>query len=239
MKKSKHFVIGKNSVEELLGHAPERILAVHSSHHKEDALIKKLLLLRKPFHQKQNRKLEDLVSSTSHQGYAVEVSARESVHIEDLIEKAQQKSKSLVVMLDSIFDPHNVGAILRACECFGVDGVIYSKNKGCKITPTVTKISMGASEIVPLAEVSNLATTIEKFQKEGFWAVAAEVSSSATSLNEFEYPEKTLLILGSEGTGIQKILSKKSDFHVYIPMKGKIDSLNVSQAATAFLLAFN
>ena len=239
MKHGGYFVIGKNSVEELLQHSPERILAIHSSHPKEDPLIQKLLALKKPFHQKQNKKLEDLVHSTSHQGYAVEAKKREPLRIEDLIEKASGKSKSLVVMLDSIFDPHNVGAILRACECFGVDGVIYSKNKGCKITPTVTKISMGASEIVPLVEVSNLASSVEKFQKEGFWAVAAEISSEAAPLYDFEFPEKTLLILGSEGTGVQKILSKKSDFHVYIPMKGRIDSLNVSQAAAAFLMAFN
>lgn len=238
MKQDKTYVIGKNSVQELLKHSPERVLAIHSSHPKEEALIKELLQLKKPLHQKNNRKLEDLVHSTSHQGYVLEVTKKEPLHIEDLLEKASKKSKSLIVMLDSIFDPHNVGAILRACECFGVDGVIYSKNKGCKITPTVTKISMGASEIVPLAEVSNLASTVEKFQKNDFWVVSCEVSNNATSLYDFEYPEKTLLVLGSEGAGVQKIISKKSDFHVYIPMKGQIDSLNVSQAATAFIMSF-
>lgn len=235
----KHYVIGKNSVQELIKHAPERVIAILTSHTEDDPVIKKLLQLKKPLHMKNLKKLDELTSSTSHQGYVLEVKKREPSYIEDIIRASKDKKKSLVVVLDSIFDPHNVGAILRACECFGVDGVIYSKNKGCKITPTVTKISMGASEIVPIAEVSNLATTIEKFQKEGFWAVAAEISSSATSLYDFDYPEKTLLILGSEGKGVQNILSKKSDFHVYIPMSGKIDSLNVSQAAAVFIMNFN
>jgi 23S rRNA (guanosine2251-2'-O)-methyltransferase len=235
----KHYVIGKNSVQELVKHAPERVIAIITSHTDDDPVIKKLLELKKPLHMKNLRKLDDLTNSTSHQGYVLEVKKRDPSYIEDIIRCSKNKKRSLVVMLDSIFDPHNVGAILRACECFGVDGVIYSKNKGCKITPTVTKISMGASEIVPIAEVSNLATTIEKFQKEGFWAASAEISNKATSLYDFDYPEKTLLILGSEGKGVQNILSKKSDFHVYIPMSGKIDSLNVSQAAAVFIMNFN
>ena len=232
----KHYVIGKNSVQELIKHAPERVISIITSHTEDDPVIKKLLQLKKPLHMKNLRKIDDLTNSTSHQGYALEVKKRDPSYIEDIIAASKDKKRSLVVMLDSLFDPHNVGAILRACECFGVDGVIYSKNKGCKITPTVTKISMGASEIVPIAEVSNLATTIEKFQKEGFWAAAAEISDKATSIYDFEYPNKTLLILGSEGKGVQNILSKKSDFHVYIPMSGQIDSLNVSQAAAIFIM---
>ncbi|MCH9616908.1 MAG: putative TrmH family tRNA/rRNA methyltransferase [Chlamydiia bacterium] len=234
----KHYVIGKNSVQELVKHAPERVIAIITSHTDDDPVIKKLLELKKPLHMKNLKKLDELTNSTSHQGYVLEVKKRESLHVEELLERSKDKKRCLVVMLDSIFDPHNVGAILRACECFGVDGVIYSKNKGCKITPTVTKISMGASEIVPITEVSNLATTIEKFQKEGFWAASAEISSKATSIYDFDYPEKTLLILGSEGKGVQNILSKKSDFHVYIPMSGQIDSLNVSQAAAVFIMNF-
>ena len=143
------------------------------------------------------------------------------------------------MLLDSIFDPQNVGAILRSCECFGVDAVIISKIRGCSITPTVTKTSVGATELVPIAEVSNLTTTIEKFQKAGYWAVTAEISDKAIPLNTFEYPEKTVLILGSEGKGVQKIISKKADFHVFIPMLGRIDSLNVSQAAAVFMHSYS
>ena len=238
MKPTKHYVIGKNSTKELFELDPNRIIAIHTSHEKEDSFIQKLSSLKKPVHIKSTKKLDNLVTSTSHQGYVLEVTPRETVYIEDIIEKASLKKSSLVVMLDSIFDPQNVGTILRACECFGVDGVIYSKNKGCKITPAVTKTSVGASEIIPIAPVSNLSNTVEKFQKAGYWAATCEISDRSTSLNEFEYPEKTLLILGSEGKGVQPILSKKADFHLYIPMRGRIDSLNVSQAAAVFLSNF-
>ena len=226
-------MIGKNCVQELLDHAPHRIVSVITAHPKDDDLIKKLLELKKPVYEVSRKKLDDLSNSTSHQGYVVETTKRDPVTVQDIIDNA--KSKSIVVMIDSIFDPQNVGTIIRACECFGVDAVIYSKNKGCRITPTVTKTSVGATEIIPLVEVSNLASTIEKFQKSGYWAVTAQIGKKATSLYKFEYPPKTLLILGSEGEGIQKILSTKADFHVYIPMLGRIDSLNVSQAAAVFL----
>lgn len=235
MSNNKKFIIGKNCLEELIEYAPERIVSAFTTHRLDDKLIKKLLLLKVPVKEKGRKKLDDLVNSTSHQGYVAEVIEKAPVFIEDIIKASESKKNSLVVILDSIFDPQNVGAILRSAECFGVDCVIISKNKGCKITPTVTKTSVGATEIVPIAEVSNLTTTIEKFQKAGYWAISAEISAKAVSLNTFEYPEKTILVLGSEGKGVQKIISKKADFHVFIPMLGRIDSLNVSQAAAVFM----
>jgi 23S rRNA (guanosine2251-2'-O)-methyltransferase len=229
-------VIGKNCVQELLNHAPYRIVSVFTAFGSDDPLIKRLLEEKKPVYEVSRKKLDDLCSSTSHQGYVVETTKRETVSLQDLIDPS--KPQSLIVVLDSIFDPQNVGAILRACECFGVDGVIYSKNKGCKITPTVTKTSVGATEIIPLVEVSNLTTTVEKLQKNGYWVISSQISSTATSLYDFTFPNKTVLILGSEGVGVQQILSRKADFHLYIPMLGKIDSLNVSQAAAVFLHQF-
>ncbi len=238
MSRNKNYIIGRNCIQEVLKLSPERILSITTDHKADDPLILELKRLKVPVFEKRTKALDDLCDSTSHQGYVAEVTKRDPIHIEDIIEFSKEKKRSLVVMLDSIFDPQNVGAILRACECFGVDGVIYSKNKGCSITPTVSKTSVGASEIVPIAEVSNLSTTIEKFQKNGFWSVSAEISDKAVSLTKFEFPEKTLLILGSEGKGVQKLVSKNADFHVYIPMMGQIDSLNVSQAAAVFLSHF-
>ena len=138
-------------------------------------------------------------------------------------------------MLDSIFDPQNFGSLLRSAECFGVDGVIWSKNRGCELTPVVSKASVGASELLPLLCVSNLAETMRKFKKNGFWIVTAEIGEEAKSLDSFDFPEKTLLIMGSEGKGVQKLLSKEADSKVYLPMYGQIDSLNVSQAASVLL----
>ena len=238
-KSRKNFIIGKNCLREVLESQPQRLISIYSSHPKHDSLLQEFAKHKIYVSYVERKGLDVMAGSTSHQGYVAEVRDRAPCAVEDILEAAQQKTKSIVLMLDSIFDPQNMGAILRASECFGADGVILSKNRGCSITSTVTKTSVGASELVPIAQVSNLATTMQKMQQAGFWSVSAELSDKATKLSEFEYPEKTLLVLGSEGRGVQQLISKKADFHVYIPMKGRIDSLNVSQAASVFLYHYN
>ena len=116
-----------------------------------------------------------------------------------------------------------------------MDGVAWSKNRGCDLTPVVAKSSCGASEFISLLRVSNLADTIDKFKEAGFEVVAALADPGADSLQDFQYAPRTLLIMGSEGEGIQPLLRKKADKHLFIPLKGKISSLNVAQAAAVFL----
>lgn len=231
--KNKNLIIGKNCLAEVLKTSPERILKIYTSHDEKDPLLSKC---KKPVIKKSKKFLDETSNSTSHQGYMAEVTPRPNYCIEDLIERASEKS--LIIILDSIFDPQNVGSILRAGECFGVDGFIISKNKGCKITPTVTKTSVGASELVPIVEASNLSNAVEKLKKHGYWVISSAVDKKAQALPTFDFPEKSVLILGSEGNGIQKTLLKHSDFLVYIPMTGQIDSLNVSQAASVFCSFF-
>lgn len=223
--------MGKHAIEEVLKTSPERLHKVYT-YKKEGPLLNllhkggiKTIFTPKP-------KLTSLVNSESHQGFIAEVREREFPTIKEFL--AKDLEKSLVVMCDSITDPQNFGTILRACECFGVDALIFSKNRNVGLTPVVSKTSVGGSELVTLLPVSNLADTLKKFQTAGYFAVAAERSSQ--NIYSFEFPEKTLLILGAEGKGIQPLLSKKSDFHIEIPMHGEIDSLNVSQA-TAVLLS--
>ncbi len=211
--------MGKHCIEEVQKHSPNRILKLYSSRKGEGEY-------------RSASELSKLVGSDSHQGIVAEVKRREPLPLKTFL----AEEHSFVLMCDSIADPHNFGAILRAAECFGVDAVVYSKNRNVALTPVVSKVSMGASELVPLIEVSNLADTLKKLQDGGFWAVAAEVKEGAQPLGQFTYPEKTVLILGAEGRGVQPLLSKRADMSVYIPMKGQIDSLNVSQA-TAVLLA--
>ena len=236
---TKNLIIGKNCVKEVLNYSPERIILVFTAQRGDDPLLRQLASKKIRVQHMCSKGLESMSNSSSHQGFVAQVHPRESACIEDVIHGSQDKDRSLVVMIDSIYDPQNFGAILRSCECFGATALIYSKNRGCAITPTVTKTSVGASEIVPIVEVSNLATTMQQMQKAGFWAVCTEISEHAKPLNTFEFPEKTLLILGSEGKGVQNLIIKKSDFHLYIPMKGRIDSLNVAQATAVVLHHYN
>ncbi|MCB1106566.1 MAG: 23S rRNA (guanosine(2251)-2'-O)-methyltransferase RlmB [Chlamydiia bacterium] len=216
-------IMGKHAIEEVVKRDPERIIEIYS-HQKEHPF--KVTVVPK-------QNLSKMVSSESHQGLVAKVKEREFLTPKEFLKGSPEKS--VVLMVDSIQDPQNFGAILRAAECFGTSGVIYSTNRNVGLTPVVSKASVGASEIVPLLPVSNLADTLKKFQEGGYFSVAAEVKKGAHMLTSFEFPEKTLLIMGAEGSGIQPILSKNSDFHVMIPMQGSIDSLNVSQATAVFL----
>lgn len=227
-----YYIMGKNSIRELLRTFPERIIEVFTCH-ASDPLQAELSKLKIPIREVNKNKLTEMVNSDSHQSFVAAVKEKPLIDLKQFLKL--EKKYSLVVMLDSIYDPQNMGAILRASECFGVDLVVYSKNRGTDITPVVTKASSGASELVPICKVSNLAETLKLFQEAGYWVVSAEGGSKSSDIYSFDFPEKTLLILGSEGEGVQQILSKIADFHVSIPMLGKIDSLNVSQASAVFL----
>ncbi len=223
-----HLIMGKNCVREVLKAAPERIQKI--------LLAKKDLEFSKagiPIKILSKDELSDLAGSESHQGVAAYLKEKPKLDLKAFLSK--EKESSLVLLLDSIFDPQNFGAILRAAECFGAGAVVWSKNRGADITPVVTKASVGASELVDLIKVSNLAETVKQFQKHGYWAVTAEIGPAAENLYKFQFPSHTLLIMGSEGKGVQPLISKYSDHKVYIPMFGQIDSLNVSQAASVIL----
>ncbi|MCP5491636.1 MAG: 23S rRNA (guanosine(2251)-2'-O)-methyltransferase RlmB [Chlamydiales bacterium] len=229
-----HLIMGRNCIAEVLKVDPERILEVYTCQKPGgDELYHKLVQAKIKITERQKHQLAQMVNSESHQSYVAKVKDREWVSVKDFLR--EERAQSVVLMLDSINDPQNFGAILRAAECFGVNLVIYSKNRGVDITPVVSKVSAGASELVPIACVSNLAETMKAFQKSGYWAMTADVGEGSQNLYEHQPAEKTLLVMGSEGKGVQPLIVKKCDFHLHIPMKGQIDSLNVSQATSVFL----
>jgi len=226
------WVMGKYPLEEVLKRDPSRLLEVHT-HKKEDPLLEHLREKKVLVVSSSKEKLSSIVGSKSHQGFIAKVKERDFLTPKAFLKVVRRKS--LVLMCDAIQDPQNFGAILRAAECFAVDAVVYSKNRNVGLTPVVSKASVGASETVRLIPVSNLVDVVKKFQESGYFSIATEISEKAQPLYSFEFPNQTLLIIGSEGAGVQPLISKLSDFHLYIPMKGSIDSLNVSQATAVFL----
>ena len=233
------FIMGRNCIREVVKSAPERIVEVYTSQHsKEDLLYAELLKKHIAVREVSKKELFDLVQSESHQSYIAAVKERGHPDLKHFFRETADKKTSVVLLLDSIYDPQNLGSIIRAGECFGADLVVYSKNRGADITPVVSKASAGGTEYVPIVKVSNLAETLKQFQKNGYWVVCAEAGEGSQSLYDFKFPEKTVMLLGSEGEGVQKILSKNSDFRLQIPMFGKIDSLNVSQASAVFLASY-
>lgn len=234
---------GRNPLRELLLHDASRIEEVLVSRAGEQAprastrqgLIDLVQEKAVPLRFVSPDELDKLAGTASHQGFCAVLREREMKSLKDVLPGLEQAERAMVVLLDEINDPHNFGAILRACECFGIDAVVHSKNRGSRLTPVVTKSSAGASELVSIVTVSNLAEAARRLRQAGFWLVAAEAYEGSRDLFSFDFPPKTALILGSEGAGIQELLRKEADFRVKIPLCGRIDSLNVSQAAAVML----
>ena len=141
-----------------------------------------------------------------------------------------KKENGLIVMLDGLKDPHNLGAIIRTCECAGVDGVIYKKHNSVHINETVAKVACGALEYVKVAEVNNLVSTIEELKKNGYWVVGTD-GNAKNYYDEIDYKMNVVLVIGSEGEGISRLVKENCDFVVKLPMFGIINSLNASVAS--------
>ncbi|MEN9654787.1 MAG: putative TrmH family tRNA/rRNA methyltransferase [Chlamydiota bacterium] len=232
--------MGPHAVQETLLHAPSKIITLYiASEGKRLSDLEELATRHSIAVCKVRPDLLDHMTGTdSHGSVAAHVRGRKYYSADEYLEGLDPEANALVVMVDQIFDPQNFGAILRAAECLGASGVIWSKNRGVDLTPAVAKASSGASELIPLIRISNLADTAERFKKAGFEVIATLADPHSQPLFQFTFAPRTLLILGSEGEGVQPLLRKKADRSLYIPMQGKIQSLNVSQAAAILLATY-
>ena len=138
-------------------------------------------------------------------------------------------------MLDQVEDPQNFGQIIRTAECAGIDGIVFPKHHSAPINETVLQVSQGAFVNLPIYEVTNIRNIFKQFKSDGFWVIGIENSIDAKPWFEVEYSGKAIIVLGSEGKGIRKMVLESCDFKSTIPMKGKINSLNVSATASAIL----
>ena len=176
------------------------------------------------------RKLDKICAGENHQGVAAFAAVHSYVEVEDILNKANEKNeKPFIIILDSIEDPHNLGAIMRTAEACGAHGIIIPKRHSVSLTYAVGKASAGAVEYVPVARVSNLAQTIDELKSRGIWIYGADMGGKLW--NEQDYSGPVGLVIGSEGSGISRLIKEKCDFIVSLPMKGKINSLNASVAA--------
>ena len=169
-----------------------------------------------------------------HQGVAAKVKNYEYYSLESLIFAANKQEHPVIVILDGINDPHNLGAIMRSCDVFNASGIIISKHHQVSLNATVAKTSVGAINYVPVALVNNLNQAIAKLKEEGFWIVSTDGSAN-TNYQDLKYDFKVALIIGSEGEGVSKLILNNSDYVVKIPEHGHIHSLNASVAAGILL----
>ena len=177
-----------------------------------------------------SKKLDFMCGGANHQGVAAYVAAHEYASVEDIFAYAEEKGEApFIVVCDEIEDPHNLGAIIRTAECAGVHGVIIPKRRSASLNFTVGKTSAGALEYMRVARVSNLASTIDELKEKGCWVYGADMDGAGC--RKTDCSGAVVLVIGSEGEGIGKLIRQKCDAIVSLPMKGNINSLNASVAA--------
>ncbi len=182
----------------------------------------------------QDKKLSQLSGGASHQGVVAVGACAEYVTVEEILEVSAKKgTPPFIIICDEIEDPHNLGAIIRTAETSGADGVIIPKRRSASLNATVHKTSAGAASYVPVARVSNLASAIDELKERGVWIYGTDASGSDYTSTDFT--GSCGLVIGSEGFGISRLIQKKCDFMVKLPMLGKINSLNASVAAGIFM----
>ncbi|WP_257720220.1 23S rRNA (guanosine(2251)-2'-O)-methyltransferase RlmB [Mycoplasma sp. (ex Biomphalaria glabrata)] len=169
-----------------------------------------------------------IAGNNNHQNVVALVYMEEPLTLEQFLLKSSSKEKQLIVILDKIQDPHNFGSILRSCEIYKTDAVIFGTHEQAPITPVVTKTSAGALNYLDVVQVGNISQAIEKLKQAGFWIYATGFSERAVPLSAIDLSDKMALVLGNEGDGVSKNIFKNSDFQVKIEMLGNTESLNVS-----------
>ena len=232
-----HYIYGVNAVTEALksrGRAFEWVGMAKERHDlRLQRLIEECRKLAIPIRFVQRTELDRMAGNAAHQGVVAVTSAKQYSDLDDVI-GAKRGQHSLVVILDGVEDPHNLGAILRTADAAGADGMVIPERRAAGVTGTVTKASAGASEHLPIAKVTNIARTVEELKDRNIWTVGLDEHGRQT-YDSLDYNMDCALVLGAEGKGLHDLVKKKCDFLVSIPMLGKVPSLNVSVAAAVVL----
>ncbi|MDO5302429.1 MAG: 23S rRNA (guanosine(2251)-2'-O)-methyltransferase RlmB [Clostridia bacterium] len=235
-KENTNAIIGRNPVIEALksGRDIDKLMVSHGAEGSINKIIGMAKERKIPIYQSDKATLDRATGGKPHQGVVAYASAYSYGEMEDVYAKAAEKNEApLVIILDNLEDPHNLGAIMRTAECAGAHGVIIPKRRSCGLTETVAKSSAGAIEYMPCVRVGNIAKTIDALKEEGFWICACDMGD--TLYYQQDLTGKLAVVIGSEGNGISPLVKKKCDFVVSMPMVGKITSLNASNAAAVLM----
>lgn len=239
-----NIVYGFHSISPVVWQHPEKIALIYYDQKRQDKRVIELIGQAQE-HGIQTEavngvKLDKLCNTTKHQGIIAVLNdslCKKALSLKSLLNELESKDKAILMVLDGITDPHNLGAIIRSCDCFGVDGVIIPKDNSANINATVAKVSAGAINHIPVIVVNNLARTLEEIKEYGFWIAGTTLTESSTSLFEFKPDKKMVWVMGSEGEGIRRLVAENCDYLVNIPLYGNTQSLNVS-VATGIVLAY-
>jgi 23S rRNA (guanosine2251-2'-O)-methyltransferase len=237
-KSSEEYIAGKHPILEAMraGRTINKIwIADNAQKHYSGPIIAEAKELGILVQTADRRKIDQMLEGVQTQGVIAQVAAYDYVEVDDILRIAKDKGQEpLILILDEIEDPHNLGSILRSADCTGVHGVIIPKRRSVGLTATVAKTSAGAIEYVPVAKVTNIAQTIEALKKKGVWIAGADGDAKITVYqNDLTIP--LAIVIGNEGSGIGRLIKEKCDFLFKLPMFGQINSLNASVAASVLL----
>lgn len=226
-------VYGVHAVEALLRHHPKRVKQLWVAEGRQDPRIQALLSLAEAHRvnvgQRERRELDEWAEGV-HQGVVAEVSPSQ-VWGENMLDELLERNEgpALLLVLDGVTDPHNLGACLRTADAAGAQAVIVPKDKSATLNATVRKVACGAAEVIPLVAVTNLSRTLEKLQKKGLWIVGT-AGEANKDLYDLDLTGPTVLVMGAEGKGMRRLTREHCDFLARLPMAGSVSSLNVSVA---------
>lgn len=233
---NKDVIVGRNPVMEALrsDREIEKLMVAKGA---EGSIIKIVGMAKDkkiPIIMSEKAALDRLSNGAPHQGVVAYVSSYSYSEVEDILDLAAERGESpFIVILDNLEDPHNLGAIMRTAEVCGVHGIIIPKRRAVGITETVVKASAGAVEYIMCAKVSNIVQTIEFLKSKGVWMYACDMEGETYYKSDLK--GAAAIVIGSEGSGISRLVKEKCDFTVSIPMMGKITSLNASNAAAVLM----
>jgi len=227
------YIYGKNAIKHRIENEADIEEIMLQEGFKDERLME-LIKDKYPTRYVRSSYLDKLSNKGAHQGIIAKIKTYKTIDIEELLNNIKVIENPLLVMLDGIQDPHNLGAILRTCDAIGVNGVIVPKHRSAPLNSTVAKVSTGAIEFVLVSEVTNLTSTLKKLKEKGFWVVGAEADNSQ-DYRDLDYKMPIVLVIGSEGKGISRLVLEQCDYKIHLPMLGHVNSLNAS-VATAILL---
>ena len=228
-------IYGLHSVQAYLDRYPEDVLEVYLLKSRDDERLNTLVNALRPLglalQWRERAQLDELAGDSHHQGVVARVREQapgDEHALMDFLEALD--APPFLLLLDGITDPHNLGACLRSADAAGVHAVITPRDKSASITPVVRKVAVGAADVIPFFQVTNLARTMEALRERGIWLVGTALEEGAKSLYDTSLTGPIGIVMGAEGSGMRRLTREHCDFLAYIPMQGSVESLNVSVA---------